>query len=174
MTGNSGAPRRRAVLLALGGALLIAPRAFAAGETPKADAILVLKSRRRLYVLSKGNVLKRYCIGLGRQPEGAKLQLGDQRTPEGFYTIDGRNAQSKYHRALHISYPNEEDAIAARRAGVDPGDGIEIHGFPDDFKTADAKGCSADWTDGCIAVPNEAIDELWNMVDDGTLVEIRK
>ena len=174
MAGIVGTPGRRAVLLALGATVMAGPNVWAAADAQKADAILVLKSRRRLYVLNKGNILKRYCIGLGHQPEGAKLQVGDQRTPEGFYRIDGRNAQSKFHRSLHISYPNEEDQIAARRAGVDPGNHIAIHGFPDDFKTTDAKGCSADWTDGCIAVSNAAIEEIWDMVDDGTLVEIRK
>lgn len=165
---------RRSVLLALGAALASGPALSAIVPGDKATSILVLKARRAMFLMKRGEIMKRYCIGLGREPVGAKLQQGDLRTPEGFYTIDGRNADSRYHRALHISYPNEDDLIAARRARVDPGGNIEIHGFPETSESFGPYGCSSDWTDGCIAVKNPDIEEIWSLVDDGTLVEIRK
>jgi len=109
-------------------------------------------------------VLRTYRIALGREPVGAKRQEGDGRTPEGRYRVDWRNPQSKYHLSLHISYPEAADAERAKAEGVEPGGEIMIHGW-----RAEAEG---DWTQGCIAVRNEEMDEIWRLVPDGTAVLI--
>jgi murein L,D-transpeptidase YafK len=100
-------------------------------------------------------------------------RLGDGRSPEGIYRVDGRNPRSRYRLSLHLSYPNAADTARARAAGIDPGDGIFIHGMPRYFGRADPVRFFVDWTDGCIAVGNVAIEEIWDAVDDGTPVEIR-
>lgn len=144
-----------------------------AGDPPKADRILVLKSARLLELLRNGAVLKSYPIALGGHPRGTKRRRGDGRTPEGLYVIDGRNPDSRFHRALHISYPNAEDRALARAARRDPGDAIFIHGLPEGGGRTDPVRFFKDWTDGCIAVGNTAIEQIWNAVPDGTPVEIR-
>ncbi len=97
---------------------------------------------------------------------GPKRQEGDGRTPEGRYAIDWRNAKSKYHLSLHISYPDAADVARAREAGVDPGGDIMIHGFPDGARR------EGDWTQGCIAVTDEEMDEIWGLVEEGTPIWI--
>jgi murein L,D-transpeptidase YafK len=139
----------------------------------KADRIRVLKSERVLQLLDpRGRVLKSYPIALGRHPKGPKKRLGDGRTPEGFYIIDRRTVRTLYHRALHISYPNVLDIRRAEAAHVRPGGGIFIHGMPASFGHFDPVRFFVDWTDGCIAVGNIAIEEIWNAADDGTVIEI--
>ena len=148
----------------------------AAAETPaddKADRIVILKSERQLLLLQDGKVLKSYAIALGSHPVGAKRRQGDGRTPEGYYVVDGRNAKSRYHRSLHLSYPNDIDRARARAAGVNPGGAIVIHGMPNTYGRFDPIRFFRDWTDGCIAVGSIAIEEIWARVDDGTVVEIR-
>lgn len=169
-----GSRRRLAalVLVLLVGAVATAPMA-AAQPLPKADRILVLKAKRRLLLLRDGVVLKSYPIALGPHPRGRKRWEGDGRTPEGLYVIDGRLAQTPYHLALHISYPSEADRARARAAGRDPGGEIMIHGMPDRFGHTNPVRFFRDWTEGCIAVGNIAIEEIWNAVDDGTPIEIR-
>lgn len=138
----------------------------------QADQIVVYKRQRRLVLLQDGRVLKSYRVALGRQPEGPKLFAGDLRTPEGRYYIDYRLRNSGFHRALHISYPNEEDLARAEILNVDPGDRIMIHGLPNG-RSANYKGHpNKDWTAGCIAVTNEEIQEIWAMVQDGTPIDI--
>ena len=140
---------------------------------PKADRILVLKSERVLLLLRRGRVIKSFPIALGPAPLGAKHAAGDGRTPEGFYTIDGRNPDSRYTLALHISYPNASDRAWAAARHEDPGGAIFIHGMPPSFGWTDPHRFVKDWTEGCISVGNTAITEIWNSVDDGTPVEIR-
>ena len=135
----------------------------------RVDRVVVAKSRREMLLLSGESVLRRYRIALGRNPVGPKTREGDGRTPEGRYSIDRRNPRSKYHLSLHISYPNAEDRERAQREGVDPGCDIMIHGQPNGETTAR----EGDWTQGCIAVTNEEIEEIWELVADGTAVEIR-
>jgi murein L,D-transpeptidase YafK len=159
-------------LLFLVAAIATAPAALAQPAL-KADRILVLKSKRRLLLLRQGVVLKSYPIALGPHPRGPKRWEGDGRTPEGLYVIDGRLADSAYHLSLHISYPNEADLRRASAAGKDPGGKIMIHGMPERFGHTDPVRFFQDWTDGCIAVGNIAIEEIWNAVDDGTPIEIR-
>ena len=144
-----------------------------AGSVVKADRILVLKKQHELLLMRGNLVLKTYPIALGFHPVGAKRRQGDGRTPEGVYRIDGRLAASHYHLALHISYPNESDQLLADAAGRPAGGSIMIHGMPEWFGGDPELQFAADWTNGCIAVSNAAIEEIWRAVDDGTLIEIR-
>jgi murein L,D-transpeptidase YafK len=143
----------------------------------KADRILVIKSKRQLLLLRGGQVLKTFPISLGRAPEGHKMREGDGRTPEGVYRIDGRNQKSWFHRSLHISYPNSFDAKQAQRLGVSPGGAIVIHGLPKDYRkfhrSFGPDFFKTDWTEGCIAVSNKAIETIWELVENGTPIEIR-
>ena len=145
-----------------------------ADETPDltADAIVVHKSKRQMLLLREGKVIRRYKIGLGQSPVGHKQRQGDSKTPEGLYTISGRNPASNYHLALQISYPNDTDLERASAAGDDPGGDIMIHGLPNDETKSDRHTRMSDWTMGCIAVTNEEIEEIWNLVPDGTPIQI--
>lgn len=140
---------------------------------PPIDLLLVHKSERRLEVISEGEVIRSYRVALGRQPVGHKQQVGDKRTPEGIYTIDWRHRSPQFNLSMHLDYPNLKDRAAAYERGVDPGSMIMIHGTPvdDDYPEWFFKGL--DWTDGCIALGNDDMRELWDLVPDGTLVEIR-
>jgi len=138
-----------------------------------ADRVVVHKKDRVMELMHKGQVLKTYKIALGSQPVGAKTRQGDHRTPEGVYIIDRRNAHSQYHRALHISYPNTADRQRALKLGVSPGGDIFIHGLPNGYGWVGSGHRDRDWTEGCIAVTDQEIEEIWELVDDGTPVEIR-
>lgn len=138
----------------------------------KADIILVFKAQRVLELLRGGVVLKTYTIALGPHPVGPKQRVGDGKTPEGSYVIDGRIARTPYHLALHISYPDALDRIRARTAHVSPGGEIFIHGMPASYGHFDISRGIKNWTDGCIAVGNVAIEEIWSAVDNGTPIEI--
>lgn len=134
-------------------------------------SILVDKSDRVL-VLFEGERPIRIYRGLrfGDAPMGHKQFQGDERTPEGQYRIDARNPRSAYHLSLRISYPNAQDRAFAQSQGRSPGGDIFLHGQPNGFAGERIDG---DWTDGCIALANEEIAELWHLVPDGTLIEIR-
>jgi murein L,D-transpeptidase YafK len=140
----------------------------------KASSIRVIKSERRLDLLDdKGRTIRSYRVSLGFSPMGAKTHEGDGRTPEGRYTIDRRNERSKYYRSLHISYPNSSDLARAHRSGTKTGGAIFIHGKPNDksglwFRRAQ----NQDWTNGCIAVSDDEINEIWNLVQNGTPIDI--
>lgn len=142
------------------------------GPPPVVDFVRVFKRQRRLELLSEGELVAQYAIALGDQPEGHKQQQGDERTPEGFYVIDWRKEDSAFHRALHISYPNSEDVRRARELGVDPGGAIMIHGLPNNLAVIGSVHTVVDWTDGCIAVTNAEIEEIWRLVQDGVAIEI--
>jgi murein L,D-transpeptidase YafK len=135
--------------------------------------VLVLKSERRMLLLRSGEVLREYPISLGDAPSGPKRVLGDGRTPEGVYLLDWRSEDSAYHRAIHISYPNEEDQARADELGVHPGGNIMIHGLPNGEGWIGEAHRGLDWTRGCIAVTDQEMDEIWELVDDGTPIEIR-
>ncbi|WP_225000131.1 murein L,D-transpeptidase family protein [Cesiribacter sp. SM1] len=137
-----------------------------------ADKVLVLKARREMQLLKEGRVLKTYKIAMGDQPVGHKQQEGDERTPEGRYTLDWRNSKSAYHKSIHISYPSEQDKARAKRLGVSPGGDIMIHGMAKKMAWIGALHTAKDWTNGCIAVTNEEMDEIWAMVKNGTEIEI--
>ena len=131
----------------------------------QADAIRVSKSERRMQLLRDGKVLRTYRIALGDAPVGHKRQQGDERTPEGDYTISFRNAKSRFHLSLRVSYPNAADRAQAAARGVDPGGDIMIHGNT-------PPGYTSDWTDGCIAVTDAEIEEIWRLVPVGTPIRI--
>ncbi|MBF0329855.1 MAG: L,D-transpeptidase family protein [Nitrospirae bacterium] len=139
----------------------------------KADKVLVVKNSRIMVLLKDGEILKVYKVSLGKKPTGHKVKAGDQRTPEGSYILDSRNPQSKFYKAIHISYPNKSDAANAQSLGVSPGGGIMIHGLPNKLGELGRLHRRWDWTDGCIAVTNEEMDEIWELISDGTPIEIK-
>src|SRR5512141_1655552 len=132
----------------------------------RSDRIVVVKSRREKMLLRGESVLRTYLVALGRDPVGHKEREGDGRTPEGEYSIDRRNPKSLYHLSLRISYPNERDRAHAAEIGVDPGGDIMIHGLKD------GQPREYDWTEGCIAVTDVEMDEIWSLVEVGTPVRI--
>jgi murein L,D-transpeptidase YafK len=140
---------------------------------PRADHIIVHKKARTMELIRAGQVLKTYKVALGGEPVGPKTRQGDHRTPEGVYVIDGRNEHSQFHRSLHISYPNTADKERARKLGVATGGDIYIHGLPNGYGFIGAAHRARDWTDGCIAVTDQEIEEIWRLVDNGTPVEIQ-
>jgi len=143
-------------------------------EIPRADKVLVLKSERKLHLLRKGKVIKTYTISLGDDPIGHKQREGDERTPEGNYILDWRNSKSSCYKSIHISYPNEEDKKRAKKMKVSPGGDIMIHGLHPGIEWMGQLHCKKDWTDGCIAVTNEEMDEIWKSVKNGISIEIKK
>lgn len=138
-----------------------------------ADRILIEKSKRQLTLISHGEVLKSYKIALGGNPIGPKEQKGDKKTPEGIYTIEERHNSSRFHLSLRISYPNEKDKKRARELGASPGGDIMIHGTGKEILPADSGHWRVDWTEGCIAVTNEEIEEIARLVPDGTTIDIK-
>ncbi|MDJ0946061.1 MAG: L,D-transpeptidase family protein [Kiloniellales bacterium] len=144
-----------------------------APEAERADRIVVHKAERRLILYRGETALIAYDIALGRDPEGHKQREGDGRTPEGRYRIDWRNPQSRYHLSLHVSYPEAADRARAAARGEEPGGLIMIHGLPNGLGALGAAGLLRDWTEGCIAVTNDAIRDIWRRVADGTPIEIR-
>jgi murein L,D-transpeptidase YafK len=138
-----------------------------------ADKILIEKKARRMTLFSKGQVIKSYRVALGGNAIGPKERQGDNKTPEGVYTIDSRNKKSKYHLSLHISYPNENDRKRAAELGVSPGGDIMIHGIKNGFGWVGSLHTWFDWTQGCIAVTDKEIEEIDKLAPNGTVVEIR-
>lgn len=149
--------------------LLVCVGAHAATQ---ADRIVVSKTQRKMELYSGGKVIKTYRIALGPNSVGPKTRQGDHRTPEGTYRIDAKNAHSRYHLALHVSYPDAKDRERARKLGVSPGGDIMIHGLPDQYAFLGPLHTKYDWTDGCIAVSNAEIEEIWKLVPVGTEVQI--
>ncbi len=138
-----------------------------------ADRIVVEKSARRLTLFQNGRVLKTYSVALGRAPIGPKEYEGDQRTPEGNYTIDFHKPDSDYHLALHISYPEQHDIDRAAVQGLSAGSDIMIHGLPNGRGWIGRFHRRSDWTAGCMAVANFEIEEIYRAVPDGTPIELR-
>jgi murein L,D-transpeptidase YafK len=149
-----------------------ADRPFSAGHEV-ADSVLVVKSERKLYLLKAGRILKSIDISLGLVPTGAKGREGDFRTPEGRYLLDGRNVDSDFFLSIHVSYPNDADRARARAEGVDPGGQIMIHGLPNSPRYQPTHYRGTDWTDGCIAVSNSDMVDIWLMTRESTPIEIR-
>lgn len=141
------------------------------GPLPEIDSVLVEKGARRLTLLSGGMPVRVYTgIQLGDEPVGPKRFQGDERTPEGRYVLDYGNPQSSYFLSIHVSYPLPHEAAFARAQGRDPGGDIFIHGQPNWLPSGRVPG---DWTDGCIALSNAEMQEIWESVGDGTPIEIR-
>lgn len=137
------------------------------------DYVLVKKAERIMQLLSSGEVIKQYRIALGANPKGHKLQEGDERTPEGTYVLDYKNENSSFFKSIHISYPNQSDTDNAESKGVNPGGMIMIHGQRNGFDWLSKVTQKYDWTDGCIAVTNSEMKEIWELVAVGTLIEIQ-
>lgn len=138
-----------------------------------ADSVIVEKSFRRMTLYSGGLAVRTYDVALGQKPVGAKERIGDFRTPEGLYAIDGRNPVSRYHKGLHISYPNAADLARAATMGVTAGGDVMIHGLPNGEGAIGSDHRAYDWTNGCVAVTDDEIDEIWNEVSVGTPVRIK-
>ncbi len=166
----------------LSGAAAYVENAFApsAGAEPlvgqgfaQADRIIIRKSERRLSLLRSGRVIAEYPIRLGLNPKGHKQREGDFRTPEGSYRLVRRNSRSRFFLSIEVSYPNDTDRMRARKAGVAPGGLIMIHGQPNVPRLAPDYYVANDWTDGCIAVSNPDMVEIWQRTTLGTPIEIR-
>lgn len=160
--------------LLVGGVTASPVRATAGhGVTAKADRVLVVKSERKLYLLRGDEVVRSFKVALGRQPRGTKERNGDGRTPEGEYYLDAANPDSRFHRSIRISYPSARDLARARANGANPGGNIMIHGVPAELLHWGADHWMFNWTEGCIAVTNDEMEEIWHSVDLGTPIEIR-
>jgi murein L,D-transpeptidase YafK len=138
-----------------------------------ADSIVVEKSKRTLTLFEAGLPVRTYRVALGTQPVGDKVRMGDGRTPEGTYFIDYKNPQSKYHKALHISYPDAAHAQRAKALGASPGGDIMIHGLPPAYAKIGADQANYNWTEGCIAVTDQEIEEIWSAIPMGALIHIK-
>jgi murein L,D-transpeptidase YafK len=167
----------RALILVVGASVITfaaasyEPRPLSADA--RADRIVVEKSAHKLTLFQGERPLKSYSVALGRAPEGTKQREGDHRTPEGRYVVDAHKEDSAFHRALHISYPSPADSAGAAQRGVKPGGDIMIHGIRNGLGWLGALHRAIDWTDGCIAVTDRQIDEIYRAVPDGTPIEIR-
>ena len=166
---REGSGSRGAAGVCLLGLALLAAPAMAA---ERIDRVRIDKSDRILQLLAGENVVRSYAVALGASPVGHKQRQGDERTPEGNYVLDWRNPKSAFTKSIHISYPNKADKEAARRLGVDPGGDIMIHGQPRGFGWWAWLVQRFDWTNGCVAVTDEAMADIWTLVRNGTPVEI--
>jgi len=144
----------------------------AAAEFDLADRVIIKKADRKLLLMKDNNVLRTMNVALGLLPKGDKKVEGDFRTPEGSYTLSKRNPASDFFLSIQISYPNAEDAREARVQGLDPGGQIMIHGQPNVPKHGEAYYQLTDWTDGCIAVSNADMIDIWLMTTADTPIVI--
>jgi murein L,D-transpeptidase YafK len=143
------------------------------GPVPLADSIVIEKKAHRLTLYHLGRPIKQFMVALGAEPERDKQSAGDRRTPTGLFSIESRNANSEFHLALRIAYPDSAHIARAAALGVSPGGGIEIHGLLNGRGSTGAFHRTADWTNGCIALTDEEIEELWSSVPVGIPVEIK-
>lgn len=143
------------------------------GPLGLADSIVIEKRAHRLTLFRMGQPIRRYLVALGGNPVGDKVAAGDRRTPEGLFSIEGRNPNSDYHLSLRISYPDAYHRQRAEALGVDPGGNIMIHGLPNGKGFVGAYHRTADWTNGCVALTDEEIEEIWSAVPTGTPVLIK-
>lgn len=162
-----------AIALLLGCADPPAPPPAGPPAGAKVDRVVVLKGQREMRLMHKKWVLRSYPVALGSSPTGPKRRKGDGRTPEGAYLLDWRNPHSQFYRSIHISYPGPADRAHARQQGADPGGDIMIHGLPNGREWVGTAHRRYDWTNGCIAVTNDEMDEIWALVADGTPIEIK-
>jgi murein L,D-transpeptidase YafK len=135
-----------------------------------ADKVIMKKSTRMLYLSSAGEIYKRYHITLGKAPLGAKEYEGDMKTPEGTYVLDWRQLSPRYNKSIHLSYPNKKDKAHAKKMGVSAGGMIMIHGTPSSWSLSplgDWLPMLLDWTEGCIAMSNDDMEEVWERVPNG-------
>lgn len=152
--------------------LLMLPILAIGADEGLADQVVVNKSERRLYLMREGDVLRSYEIALGLAPEGHKSREGDFRTPEGDYRLRRRVIDSDFFMSIEISYPNQSDIAAAKSMGVPPGGNIMIHGQPNKPRKSPRYYAKYDWTDGCIAVSNLAMTDIWQLTALDTPISI--
>lgn len=143
-----------------------------AGQFPVADKVVIEKAERKLHLIKGGEAFRTFEIALGIRPTGDKESEGDFRTPEGTYRLDMRNPNSDFFLSIHISYPNRQDTQQARAKGLPPGGAIMIHGQPNTPSRSEAYYRTQDWTNGCIAVSNSDMIDIWLMTGDNTPIEI--
>lgn len=153
--------------------LLLGQGGLQAGGFPVADRVLVDKADRKLHLVRNGEAFRTFDIALGMLPTGDKEYEGDFRTPEGSYYLDMRNPNSEYFLSIHVSYPDNQDVREARSKGLDPGGAIMIHGQPNEPTRSEAYYRTQDWTNGCIAVSNSDMIDIWLMTNNNTPIEIR-
>ena len=153
--------------------VLLAPTLLQAGDFPVADAVIIEKSDRELHLLNDGKIFRTFKIALGIRPQGDKKKEGDFKTPEGRYRLDVRNPNSDYFLSIHVSYPNATDRQQASQEGLDPGGSIMIHGQPNLPSRSETYYRTQDWTNGCIAVSNSDMIDIWLMTGENTPIEIR-
>ena len=143
-------------------------------EGTRGDRLVIEKGKRLMHLYAGDKELKSYPISLGREPEGAKTREGDGKTPEGIYRVSEHKKDSSCHRALRVSYPDEHDRALADKMGVNPGGNIMIHGLLNGLGWIGRAHRWVDWTAGCIAVTNPEMDELFDVVENEAVIEIRK
>ena len=159
-------------------ALVVTTAAFSSAKSApdvevKVDQIIIVKSKRTLTLMHQDQAVKTYRVALGTVPVGAKQKRGDHKTPEGDYIINGKNPHSQFHLALRISYPNAVDRQRALKMGVPTGGDVMIHGVMPEYAWLGTRQSETDWTDGCIAVSNSEIEEIFKLVPVGTKVKIK-
>jgi murein L,D-transpeptidase YafK len=161
-------------ILASGILLLTVFLGASAEDSPvSVDRLVVYKHDRKLVLIAEGKEIKSYRVALGGEPVGPKRRQGDHKTPEGSYRLDARNPNSHFYKAFHISYPNLSDIAVAKKLGASPGGDIMLHGLPKKYAWVGKAHTLHDWTDGCIAVTNEEMDEIWKLVRVGTPIDIK-
>ena len=153
--------------------VLLAPTLLQAGDFPVADEVIIEKSDRELHLLNNGKIFRTFKIALGIRPDGDKKKEGDFKTPEGRYLLDLRNPNSDYYLSIRVSYPSATDRREADQNGLDPGGSIMIHGQPNVPSRSETYYRTQDWTNGCIAVSNSDMIDIWLMTGDNTPIEIR-
>ena len=163
----------RKLITALISLLLLTQGGLQAGSFPTADRVVVEKGDRKLHLVKNGDVFRTFDIALGIRPAGDKKFEVDFRTPEGTYLLDIRNPNSEFFLSIHVSYPNGQDSREARSQGLDPGGAIMIHGQPNMPTRSEAYYSTQDWTNGCIAVSNSDMIDIWLMTANNTPIEIR-
>ena len=152
---------------------LLVPGLMQASEFPVADRVVIEKGSRELHLMQDGKAFRTFKIALGIRPVGDKKQEGDFKTPEGRYLLDRRNPNSDFFLSIHVSYPSQADRREAAKLGVSPGGAIMIHGQPNEPSRSEAYYRTQDWTNGCIAVSNSDMIDIWLMTGENTPIEIR-
>jgi murein L,D-transpeptidase YafK len=171
MSNRSGTKRHLPLMAAV--LVLSSLATTEAGVFPVADVVLVEKAERKLHLIRDGEPFRTFDIALGIRPVGDKQQEGDFRTPEGRYTLDVRNPNSEFFLSIRVSYPDSKDLREARNLGVSPGGSIMIHGQPNEPTKSEIYYRTQDWTNGCIAVSNSDMIDIWLMTGENTPIEIR-
>lgn len=154
-------------------AVLLVMASALSNAIEKADRVVVVKSSNTLSLYRGQKLIRSFPVVFGANPIGHKQQEGDERTPEGNYTLDFKKADSAFYKAIHISYPNAQDVEAARKRGVSPGGSVMIHGQKNRLGWASFISQHFNWTNGCIALTNEEMELVWQAVDAGTPIEVK-